>query len=338
MDICVETWISHHKLDRTSTQATQIMTKDKIRRRDWQILIRTSSEFLARFLIQDEKKIEREKFGQTKKANNQIKTMGAVVSLVVGAIATSFFLKGDDGSKVPAPQWVLDLQNDVEKLRKEKHDWEEKQKVLCSPENYKEHERGVFEKFLQGVKKYGTDDMQAILTGKHVAFMGNISAGKSSIINQIFGEPHLCKVGMGKTTEGETAVGKRFGLTFHDVFGDSESISYLEFSNLMFLKRMTLVVITYSNDPSNCERLIRTCDSMGVRFICVRNKLDDYDEETDDLTVDDWKNLEFIRIQGLAQKNPSNFEGLYFISANNKLKAQGDLFDWDNFIQKMQNI
>jgi len=207
------------------------------------------------------------------------------------------------------------------------------------PKEFAQTVKSITEKFLNSLK--GLDLSIVPLKEKdqhaHICFAGPTSSGKSTTLNALFGKK-VCETGIEETTMEIKPLGTHNdGYNVHDMPGNNDRISYLEFETICFFKSMSLVVIIYDNDPAAVMDLIKLCDSLKVSFVAVRNKIDD--EAT---SIQEWKTKDGNKIKDFIT-DQNLFRGTYQVSSRNvflnKTKATTKpMYDWEEFVDFLRRV
>ena len=112
-----------------------------------------------------------------------------------------------------------------------------------------------------------------------VCFVGHTNAGKSSLINKIFGTE--CKVAPVAETKGADKVYEDDKIRVFDVFGVNETELYTSMKLLMQTKTVHVAVLVYSDCVENTQRTTKMLRSLGLEVLTVRNKVEMYEGKPD---------------------------------------------------------
>eukprot|EP00540_Astrosyne_radiata_P001790 CAMPEP_0116833144 /NCGR_PEP_ID=MMETSP0418-20121206/6274_1 /TAXON_ID=1158023 /ORGANISM="Astrosyne radiata, Strain 13vi08-1A" /LENGTH=297 /DNA_ID=CAMNT_0004462563 /DNA_START=32 /DNA_END=922 /DNA_ORIENTATION=+ len=198
---------------------------------------------------------------------------------------------------------------------------------LEDPHLYVENEKKLFDDFVVTLNEM---DLQTHFSEEEedhvycVGFQGQVSVGKSTMINALFGDK-VAKVGKGRTTAEPTKILRPLRLApdstrethIYDLPGHDKEFNYMDMEALRVVNALDLVVAVYDNTIDYTDRLVKLALALGKKVVFVRNKLDDGDEE-DEL---DWKEeLERDR-RALTEMFPDQNLKIFGISARNAYKA-----------------
>lgn len=193
------------------------------------------------------------------------------------------------------------------------------------PALFRENATKALEVFIRKIPELGLKDYIEKLAGEfHIGFLGNTSAGKSSIINTLYGtsEP----VALDDCTKGCHIVHsylKDGRTTFvWDVAGSNDDYQYYNATHLAFVKSLDLVVIVYDNDIGMISNFVKVVHAVNTNIIFVRTKCD-MKSKYDIRTVDQVKALDVSKLESL-HADPI----VYAVSAHNIDNGAEETFDW----------
>lgn len=218
-----------------------------------------------------------------------------------------------------------DLSSERAKLEAELKEIEEAEN---DPTKLREHQDRVFGKFVDSIQQLNlnTDAVAAIASTReiNVAFVGNVSVGKSTFINAYFGERKV-DTGGGRTTiepkdlgSQTTLVGKA-KVRLWDVPGNDHEFTYWDMDKIAFLSKMHVLVVIFDNTVSYSFELIRVAQALGKAMVFVRNKVDSIDEEEADWQTELRKDEQML-IDNLHLTTPK----VYGVSSRNAYRSQGE--------------
>ena len=165
----------------------------------------------------------------------------------------------------------------------------------------------------------------------HVAFLGPVTAGKSTAINTIHGTD--AAVAMGECTSEpalEVTRVDRDGNMYNcwDVPGANNDFAYFKIENYQFIASLDICVVMFDSDVSVVSWILRAVYGINPRsLVVVRTKCDQYDEDSD-RTIEEERILDEKKVEDLLGEKYH----VYYISSRNVAKKRGDLFDWNDFV------
>mmetsp|Transcript_35515 Transcript_35515/g.87332 ORF Transcript_35515/g.87332 Transcript_35515/m.87332 type:complete len:202 (+) Transcript_35515:574-1179(+) len=127
---------------------------------------------------------------------------------------------------------------------------------------------------------------------RSVAVVGRTNAGKSSLLNAMFGLNG--RIGATRTTSGVSCVyAHREGectLDFFDVFGFNDTEPYEDVKYLNSLVQLHAALLLYSDDILSCRNVLQLFSAGNVPVLLVRSKIDiPQDDELKDIIAEDEK-------------------------------------------------
>lgn len=226
---------------------------------------------------------------------------------------------------VPDPatqQQLVVLQNKLEKVEKEAQ-------VAGDPNLYVANANKILDNLIEKIPEMKLTQSIEIKTGEvHVGVVGNISVGKSTLLNAMFGLK--LPVSMDHCTEGCKVVHRKELHYFWDVAGKNDDFRFYNPENLSFVKSLGIVVVLYSEDIELSANLIRVVAAINpCNVVLVRTKVDQYRQQ-------DARSLEEIRERDtkIAKRWIAD-PRIFFVSAHNILDGKTDKYDWDALVQKL---
>jgi len=156
------------------------------------------------------------------------------------------------------------------------------------------------------------------LSGKNIAFFGLAGMGKSSLINALSGDPHLCKTGDCEVIlEGPTIVPcKTSGIIFWDVPGITDQTNYFSSKYIPLIKGLSFVGIVVDRSITQVLNFAHVLKMIDVKFCIIRNKIDLIETPLSELkktfegVLKDKKELigENIKVYYVSAKNPKGHD------------------------------
>lgn len=193
---------------------------------------------------------------------------GPVVVTVLGIMATQFFL---------------------EMLRRKYAEAREEAKKRGDPTYFREAQQKIFDELLQTLPRmtFESPIPKGLRHERNVMVIGDVSVGKSALLNHLFGLN--LPMGVGHCTT-DIAVAYNDGrLVVWDTFGCNQDFEFYEAKSLAFIKHVGLVVILYSTSLSTTRNIVAVVNKIKgpSGFVCARTKCDACQPCVDRLTIDE---------------------------------------------------
>ena len=117
--------------------------------------------------------------------------------------------------------------------------------------------------------------------------IGDISAGKTSIINRLFASG--LETGIGDTTQGVVLATAGESYAVWDSAGVNHDLMFYDQDSLNYIASVQCVVIVYSTALLTVEALVKVVNAIKGPggFVCVRTKCDLYNPNKDQHTIDE---------------------------------------------------
>jgi hypothetical protein len=165
-------------------------------------------------------------------------------------------------------------------------------KKRSDPAFFKQAQKDVF-KALIGKLAAGLELTSAIppmfALARNVLVIGDVSSGKSSLLNRLFAIQPPLKAGIGHTTLGVAAVHTVGNVVLWDSAGGNQDLMFYDLDTLNFIKGASAVVILYETSLVTVSPVVQVVAAIKQRdatqFVCVRTKCDLYDPATDENTI-----------------------------------------------------
>jgi small GTP-binding protein len=198
------------------------------------------------------------------------------------------------------------------------------------PKLFKQNQAKAIDKYVEKIKVMNIKERIDKKPGDtHVGFIGNISAGKSSLLNSLFGlkEPVAldhC------TTECKPVYVKDSKRYYWDVPGTNDDYEFYNYNSLGFVASLDLVVIVYDNDPMMITNIIKVVYALKTsnKIVFVRTKCDQGACNQRPVWV--VKSSDLDKLKALLP-NPN----LYCVSAHNVDKNDPMIYDWDALVKAL---
>jgi small GTP-binding protein len=186
---------------------------------------------------------------------------------------------------------LADLQAKMKNIEEDRKKYEKQIKELHenekNPAKLKQNQARLFDKYVAAIasKDLHTPSLKAIAATMiiNAAVVGNVSVGKSMFLNALFGAD-LAKTGADRTTEvaqkvkTHTTLARGTKVDVFDVPGNDSKFTYFDLDKIDFIARMHLVVVLFQDTITYVYDILRTLKALGIKFIVVRNKIDNMDE------------------------------------------------------------
>lgn len=109
---------------------------------------------------------------------------------------------------------------------------------------------------------------------RHVCFIGPTSAGKSTILNDLFDLTE--KVGLGSTTDKANPVFEDSKVVVWDVPGVNNDWESFNPENLCFFHNIDYAFVLYDKEPKENKKLLKILEALNRAFTLVRTKCDNW--------------------------------------------------------------
>jgi tRNA U34 5-carboxymethylaminomethyl modifying GTPase MnmE/TrmE len=193
------------------------------------------------------------------------------------------------------------------------------------PALFKENAAKAIDTF---VRRIGDLDLKEAIdkrpNERHIAFIGNISAGKTSLINEMYGLD--LPVALDHCTEGCKVVHTykvgEITIFIWDVAGSNDDYKFYKAENLGFVKAVDLPVIVFGDDVAMITNFTKVVNAVNTNHIFVRTKCDMR-------TTRDARTIEQVRSSDLTKLTTLVPDPLlYCVSAHNVMNGREETFDW----------
>lgn len=218
-----------------------------------------------------------------------------------------------------------------EELRKKKEE-EERLKKEAEEEAKKslaEQVRKQMDQVLTNLGKLNlTDPINKKPSERHVGVVSNVSAGKTTMSNVMFGLKN--KTAASHCTTDCEKIYQDGNLHFWDTPGEDAKFKYYKEENIAFVKSLDMIIVLFDDDIANISNTLKLVNTVNPGNITiVRTKADSVSEDDErtvaEELVEDSKKVERL----LGVKIP-----VFAISSHNIKKNRGDRYDWD-IVKKM---
>ena len=224
---------------------------------------------------------------------------------------------------VPDPETIEALakaEEDIAILEKEAEE-------MGDPNHFTNNIGKMFNNFVEKIGSLTLNDIIHKKPGEtHVGFIGPVTAGKSSFVNEMYGLTE--KVALGHCTKECNVVHTtNDGLVVWDMFGSDNDFKYYKPETLSFVKNLDYCVIMFDSDISVVSWIIKTIYTINPNsMIIIRTKVDQCGEDSE-RSIEEERILDGIKVQELLElEEPFR---TYAISTHNVKYSRGERFDWD---------
>lgn len=192
----------------------------------------------------------------------------------------------------PSVLAALDSQRTlIQQITAQLDDARREAKERSDPQLFRQQQKRIFAEFLARLDTMQfTDPIPEALHGaRHVLVTGDVSVGKSSLLNTLFDIQPPLPTGIGHTTEGVDAVYNHDGaVVVWDSKGANQDFEFYNPDALNMVKGVDLIIVLYSSSLSTVENIVRVVLAIksglsGVAF--ARTQCDNH-SAADVLTVD----------------------------------------------------
>lgn len=219
----------------------------------------------------------------------------------------------------PETQQILNEQSkkieNLEKQAKEQGD----------PKLFERNSKRLMDTFVAQLSKLELSNIIKKNTGEtHIGFVGPISAGKTSVINALFGLN--LPVALGHCTEKCEVVHTENLNVIWDVCGTNDDFKFYKPESLSFIKDLDKVVIVFDNDIAMIANFLKVISKLNTNIVLIRTKLDQF-QAGHVRTMTEEKELDKKKVKDLIGIPLE----VSYVSAHNVLGGKIQLFDWSSF-------
>lgn len=221
---------------------------------------------------------------------------------------------------------VYEIPPETKKILEEQTDKLEEYKQeainLGDPTLYKKNSENLINTFVEKLPTLKLTDVINKKTGEtHIGFIGQISSGKTSMINALFGKQ--LPVALGNCTTTCEVVHTQGLNVIWDVPGQNSDFEFYNPINLSFLKDLDKIAILLDNDVSMITNILRVVYKINSNIVIIRTKVDQHN-------IFNARTLEEEKL--LDKKNVKDVLGIdidtFCVSSHNIIANKGDVFDW----------
>ncbi|XWV26734.1 hypothetical protein QJ857_gp0321 [Tupanvirus soda lake] len=212
----------------------------------------------------------------------------------------------------------------LEEQKKQLEKFEEEAMKQSDPKLFKENSDKLMDNFVEQLKDLKLSDIIVKKTGEHhIGFIGQVSAGKTSMINALFGLK--LPVALGHCTEECRVVHQEEHNVIWDVCGQNDDFKFYKPENLSFIKDLDVCVILFDNDISMISHFLRVVHKINPdRMVIVRTKVDQHTSHNSRSVIDE-KFLDGEKVKQLLGVPMET----YCVSSHNIMYERGERYDWD---------
>jgi predicted GTPase len=205
--------------------------------------------------------------------------------------------------------------------------FEQQARAQGNPQLYTANATKLLDNFIEHLRELNlTEAIQKAPNERHVGVIGDISCGKSTFLNNMFGLSLPVALGHCTTKCEPVHRLRRAGgdIVYWDVPGKNDDFRFYQVENLSFVKSLDVCIILYDNDIAMVRDVVRVVNGVCPgKVIAVRTKLDQY-VAGNARTPSQEKQRDLQEITQLGKALP-----LYFVSAHNIQFGRGERYEWD---------
>lgn len=196
------------------------------------------------------------------------------------------------------------------------------------PNSYRANSQNLLNNLVTTLDKLDLTDVIKKKPGEnHIGFVGPISAGKTSMINALFGTKF--PVALGHCTTKCEAVHTQGKNVIWDVCGSNNDFNFYIAENLSFIKGLDKVVVVFDNDVAMISNMLQVIIKLNKNVIIVRTKVDQH-SNTNSRSVQSEKLLDKEKVKKLLGSEIMT----YCVSSHNVVSGK-DTFDWSTVKSKL---
>lgn len=225
----------------------------------------------------------------------------------------------------PETQKTLDAQK--EQLQK----FEEEAMERSDPKLFEQNAKKLMNILIEKLPTLKLTDIIKKETGEiHIGFIGQVSAGKTSMINALFGLS--LPVALGHCTEECQVVHKYDHNVIWDVCGQNDDFKFYKPENLSFIKNLDICIILFDNDISMIQNFLRVVHKINPdNMVIIRTKVDQHTSSSV-RTIEEECALDSRKVEELLGAPIRT----YCVSSHNVIKHTGSYYDWDIIKHKLR--
>lgn len=219
----------------------------------------------------------------------------------------------------PETQQLLNEQTKrIESLEKEA-------KEKGDPRLFEENSKKMMDTFVSQLSKLELTSIIKKKTGEtHIGFVGPISAGKTSVINALFGLK--LPVALGHCTQKCEVVHTENLNVIWDVCGTNDDFKFYKPESLSFIKDLDKVVIVFDNDIAMISNFLKVISTLNKNIVIIRTKLDQF-QAGHARSITEEKELDKKKVKELINIDLE----IFYVSSHNVSGNKFQMFDWSSF-------
>ena len=216
---------------------------------------------------------------------------------------------------LPETQKVLDIQ--TEQLKK----FEEEAKERSDPKLYVQNSQKLVDTFVEKLPSLKlTDVIDKQIGENHIGFIGQVSSGKTSMINAMFNKNF--PVALGNCTEKRKVVHKEDENVIWD--GQNDDFNFYNPINLSFVKNLDKCVILFDNDISMISNVLKVVHKINPNnMVIIRTKVDQH-HQFNVRTIQEEQRLDQEKVKNLLGVEIKT----YCVSSHNIIDNKPNMYDW----------
>lgn len=219
---------------------------------------------------------------------------------------------------------------DIQKLQQmanELNEVKEQARREKDPQMFRQFRNQAIDRFIEQVRcgtlKLVETIPKAFPDERHIAFIGPISSGKSTIIKALTGVN--VRTGMGHTTSECSLVYSNLEtkLFVWDAPGINEDFDFYDPQTLGFIKSLHKVFVVFNTSIKSVDNVIRVCSAITKNVIFVRSQCDNW-IQTDELSIAQELSKDVAELSRLGFADPI----VVPVSARNVIANNPEIFSW----------
>lgn len=207
--------------------------------------------------------------------------------------------------------------------------YEAQARAQGDPKLYTANAAKLLDNFIEHLRELNiTEAIQKGPNERHVGVIGDISSGKSTLLNNMFGLSLPVALGHCTTKcEPVHRIRRPAGdIVLWDLPGKNDDFRFYQAENLSFVKSLDMCLILYDNDVAMIRDVIRVVAQVCPgKIFAVRTKLDQY-VASNARTPAQEKERD---VQQITQLQPGKHIPVYFVSSHNIQFGRGERYEWD---------
>lgn len=181
---------------------------------------------------------------------------------------------------------IREQEGALDRMKEQIADARAKAEKQRDPKYFREQQKAALDGFITNLGRMQfTSMLPAQFAGhRNVAVMGDVSVGKSSLLNALFGLQRRCGTGHTTETIEPTLVGN---VVLWDSPGANNDLSFFEVRSLNMIWSMDLILVLYESSLCTADAVVRTALAIKgtSKVVFVRTQCDRHDPRKDSKTL-----------------------------------------------------